>query len=537
MLLSLSSSAIIRTPCWERAIARRVLAGSASTNGTKSATTTTTANKSKPRPLFGVNASSSLKSFSSFPATESVTSTTTKVSPTVLHGPYGSGGTVVGFSKYDGVRYAFEKNFAERLELGAQLVVYERGKKVVDLYGYAPELENEEEHVNKTYDGDTLQCVWSSGKNMEAIALAMLVDRGLVAYEDLVSKHWPEFGVNGKQDLTVADVMRHSGGVPFVVDPDSVNYPEDTIRFSPQDVADFGVLEARISAAEKWPPPGAESPAYYHALSRGWIVNGILRRVDPEGRSVGNFMREEITNRLGVSYFCGLSKDEQTRTRADCTHSIDIADFSLGSPLYNAVFRILPALSGYRDSEIAENIKLAMHKDFAKIDWGLLNLKSFPPSIDFFNTVEGRSLEISSANMVGNARSMAKINAAMAGDGSIDGIRLLSERGVEESMDEVVSDDFIMPSHSTFGFSKGGFCSFKHTFLETVDPYHKRTFHPDDKEAYGNFQGWGGMGGSMSLWDRGRDISFAYCMTAAGLQMLGGKRTRRILLELQKATE
>ena len=49
--------------------------------------------------------------------------------------------------------------------------------------------------------------------------MAMLVDRGLVDYDDLVSEHWPEFGVHGKEEITVADVMRHEGGVPHLADP------------------------------------------------------------------------------------------------------------------------------------------------------------------------------------------------------------------------------------------------------------------------------------------------------------------------------
>ena len=162
--------------------------------------------------------SAAATSFSSF----SKESVTTEIAPIVKHGPFGSGGTVVGYSKYEGVRKAFEENFARRLELGAQLVVYEKGEKIIDLYGYAPETETQQQNgVKAGYDGDTLQCVFSSGKNMEAIAMAMLVDRGLVDYDDLVTKHWPEFGANGKDTITVADVMRHAGGVPLIVDPNS----------------------------------------------------------------------------------------------------------------------------------------------------------------------------------------------------------------------------------------------------------------------------------------------------------------------------
>lgn len=95
----------------------------------------------------------------------------------------------MGYSKHDGVRAAFEENFVRRLELGSQLVIYEKGEKIVDLYGYAPETEAKQNNMSTEYDGDTLQCVFSSGKNMEAIAMAMLVDRGLLSYDDLVTKH------------------------------------------------------------------------------------------------------------------------------------------------------------------------------------------------------------------------------------------------------------------------------------------------------------------------------------------------------------
>ena len=100
-----------------------------------------------------------------------------------------------------------------RLELGAQLVIYRKGEVVVDLCGAAPEAAG--------YTPETLQCVYSSGKNMEAVAVAMLVDRGQLSYESPVAHYWPEYGQHGKDNITVADVMRHEGGVPYLADPDA----------------------------------------------------------------------------------------------------------------------------------------------------------------------------------------------------------------------------------------------------------------------------------------------------------------------------
>ena len=62
---------------------------------------------------------------------------------------------------------------------------------VVDLHGCAP--------AAADYDGDTLQTVFSSTKCAAATVFALAQDRGLLRYDDLVSKHWPEFGCNGFQ--------------------------------------------------------------------------------------------------------------------------------------------------------------------------------------------------------------------------------------------------------------------------------------------------------------------------------------------------
>ena len=352
----------------------------------------------------------------------------------------------------------------------------------------------------------------------------MFVDRGLINYDDLVTKHWPEFGSNGKGDISIADVMRHAGGVPFVVDP---NNPNGTVTITPKDVVGDG-LEQLICKAKRF-PPSSTPQLCYHAHTRGWIVNGILRRVDPIGRSLGRFLKEEITDPLSkvcdsgeVKFFCGIPKEDQP--------NLTFAGINQGSRLYNATALIIPALAGFGDRVLAETSKVLLRKDVRRpvVSW----IKSPFSSFGYFDSPECRSMEYPSAGMFANARSMALVNAtAMAGDGSFDGVRLLSPKGVSNSMGDIVTRiDSAMDI--SYGLSRGGYGSFKDV---DVGSYHYRLSHPDDKAAYVGLMGWGGIGGSLSLVDRERDISFAYCMNAFGLSMLGGNRTRRILLELQKA--
>ena len=78
--------------------------------------------------------------------------------------------------------------------------MYKDGDLVVDLHGCAP--------AAADYDGDTLQNVFSSGKNLEAIAVMMLADSGLLRYEDKVADHWPAFARHGKGAISVEDALR-----------------------------------------------------------------------------------------------------------------------------------------------------------------------------------------------------------------------------------------------------------------------------------------------------------------------------------------
>ncbi len=79
---------------------------------------------------------------------------------------------------------------ADGHEIGSQFVVYRNGEKVVDLNG-------------GVMREDTLAVVFSSGKVVESLVAAMLVDRGLLEYDAPIAKYWPEFAQNGKEKITV----------------------------------------------------------------------------------------------------------------------------------------------------------------------------------------------------------------------------------------------------------------------------------------------------------------------------------------------
>merc|ERR1711983_295641 len=117
--------------------------------------------------------------------------------------------------------------------------------------------------------------------------MGLLYDKGLFKFEDKVSKHWPEFGQNGKEDITIADVMRHSSGLSYFTESLSSIKDAWTENLKKNKVGE--IIEKQ---APHYPEHPSGSKCEYHAMTRGLIVNEIVRRLDSEGRTMGEIYRE-----------------------------------------------------------------------------------------------------------------------------------------------------------------------------------------------------------------------------------------------------
>jgi CubicO group peptidase (beta-lactamase class C family) len=89
------------------------------------------------------------------------------------------------------VRAALAENLASRGEIGAAVVAYVEGRPVVDLWAGSAD-----QGQTRPWREDTIVNVFSVGKAFAAICLLRLVDTGLVALDDAVSRHWPGFAAH-----------------------------------------------------------------------------------------------------------------------------------------------------------------------------------------------------------------------------------------------------------------------------------------------------------------------------------------------------
>jgi len=382
------------------------------------------------------------------------------------------------------VKELFQEQFNKGEELSAQVCVYLKGQKVVDLAGSS---------VDPAYDADSLQTIWSSTKNLTALAMACLVDRGLLSYSDKVTKHWPEFGAQeGKELITVADVMRHEGGMP------QFNQQLDIEDSFPENIARNGVGRVIQEETPCWPESDKRE---YHAITRGFVAQEIFRRVEPSGRTIGQFLREEVLGPLGAEVFIGLSEQEQRKrhiANVEAPSDKDVEE-TAGKQGRSDV---MEALKKFRAYEGETEGKRKEHKDTWKQG----------DAISFWNTTACRRAEIPSAGGLASARGLAKVAGMLAAEGKADGKTFLGEAGFR-AMHDLPTEGWTFGMH-TF-YTQGGVNFYKDGRVEKGDAVKAGR---DGMIHYGQLvprglYGWGGYGGSVFLWDREKQLGFVYIPT------------------------
>ena len=382
------------------------------------------------------------------------------------------------------MRELMQRSLSPVKDKNLQLCVYVGEERVVDLWVSSD---------NDGFSADSLVNVFSSGKSVESILMATLVDQELLDFADPVSAYWPEFVGEGKDTLTVADVMRHEAGLAQL--DVSLSAPQlETLALKQNSVG-------RVLEAQSLRLPRAGSPREYHAVTRGWIANEIFRRIEPGRRTMGEFLREQISEPLGIDVYFDISADEARRLsrvqpRGLMSQLLD--SFVPGSQarrigltpfeLLKRARRVLAAVSGDRRPVLAVPLK--------GIDTEGLRV---------FDSPEYLQAQIPSAGAKCSARGLAKLAAAMANGGQIQGQTVLGRSAMEAVHADPVERSMTIMQNS---FTQGGLAQFKESDAA------KGPLEAGVSAGRGGFYGWFGLGGSVFQWHPKHRIGFAYVPTA-----------------------
>lgn len=351
---------------------------------------------------------------------------------------------------------------------GAAVCVYHRGSKVVDLWG------GFRDPGGDPWEEDTLAVCFSTTKGVTATALHICVDRGLVDYDDPVALHWPAFAQNGKEGITVRHLLCHEAGL----------YDAASLLESAEQLLDWEAMVVALERATPAHEPGTANG--YHAVTFGYLVGEVVRRVS--GMGITDFVRTQIAEPLGLDgCYVGLPRSELGRVSTlippPGEDPMNLGRGEGTSPL----------------AAVAESMGIEVSLEV------IADALGAPHTMQIMLDPESLLYPIPAANGCFTARSLARLYAALAGGGELDGVRLLSEETLARATevqntrpDKVI----IFPLHWRLG-------------------YHLVFTSAGTSE---NGFGHNGFGGSGGWADPDRQLSAALTLNALGSAIQGDPR-------------
>lgn len=364
--------------------------------------------------------------------------------------------------RFEQVREEFERNFAERDEVGASVSVTLDGEPVVDLWGGVAD-----PATGRAWEADTIGVLFSTSKGITATCVNLLIDRGQIDVDAPMSRYWPEFGQAGKEDIPVRVVLSHQGGLPGWEEP---------LPF--RGLYDWDDAVDRLARqAPMWQPGTAQG---YHAISIGHLAGELIRRVT--GKAVGAFLREEVAEPLGADLWIGLPAEHEDRVAPST-----IFDHS-------------------QDEKLHFNRLLAADPEHFRAK-AFINEGGWLTTPGELDTREAHAAELPAANAMANARALARMYAPLALDGSVDGVRLVKAESLPRMRyaQGISAYDLVLglSSSYTLAFSK----SWSNLHLDE-----EGTSVIIGENAFGT----PGAGGGIGFADTDARMSFGYSMNRHG---------------------
>lgn len=368
--------------------------------------------------------------------------------------------------EFEGLRHLMKDFIHSDQELGASLTVNIDGKNVIDIWGGY-----RDEAKTRLWDRDTIVNVWSVTKAISSLAVFILVDRGLLNFNEKVARYWPEFAANGKQDVEVRHIISHTSGVPAWEKPITL-----------EDIYDIDESTARLAAQAPWWAPGTASG--YHSLTHGHLIAELVRRVT--GKSLKQFIAEDIAAPLEADFQIGVPEKDYHRTAQIIPPPLPSSPRPAPSP--------------------GSVMERAMNAPAIKAEVS--------------ETTGWRNAQVAAAGGYGNSRSITSIMSILSLSGTINGLRFLSPETIQKIFEEQANGtDLVIGAKVRFG--TGFSLPAKDTIFDWV---------PTD----GHICGWGGWGGSMVLMDIDRRMTISYAMNKMQNVGLGSPNTKAYIAAVYK---
>jgi len=364
---------------------------------------------------------------------------------------------------------AFVANFNQRNEIGASIGVTLKGVPVLEAWGgYADTLSAT---PSVPWTRDTVSLVFSCTKGATALCAHTLIARGLLKLDKPVAYYWPEFAANGKSAITVRMVMQHAAGLAAI--PFSTPVPNGAW-------ADWTTMTALIAGIAPWWEPGTAHG--YHAMTFGWLVGELVRRVSSV--SIGQYFADQVATPLDIDFWIGTPADVLPRVSPMRANTEVLAN----DPFTARIFSDPTSLQ-------------------AAVFFNIGGWFGLPPSTPpAYNSTASLQAQIPAAGGVTNGRGLATMYAALANGGKLGSLRLLPA-DYAATLGAVYSAGLVDRTVLTSTrFGQG--------YHASID---NRAIGPGQSAIMGRTAfGHAGFGGSIGLADPQAQLSFGYTMNRMG---------------------
>ncbi len=254
---------------------------------------------------------------------------------------------------------------------------------------------------------DTPFLGFSTAKGVAATVMTMLIEQGIFAAEDRVCEHIPEFAANGKQRITIGDILDHSAGIPFLNGP-----------YRGFDLVLDEDLAARALAELKPSFPRGRF-RIYHAMTSGLVLRLLVRRAT--GRRMREHLRDQVLTPLGFRW---------------TNFGVDPAD----------VAAVVP---GVKTGPDPNRVATALARK--ALGGGMGGAARSPEATAAFLTAE-----LPSGNLVTTANELSRFYEILARGGELDGVRILSPEALREAVRPAPWLPGVAGRVSRAGFELGG---------------------------------------------------------------------------------
>ena len=369
---------------------------------------------------------------------------------------------------------------------GAAVCVYHQGECVVDLWG------GDRDRAGRAWRRETMAPSFSTTKGVASTLVHVMVDRGLLDYEDRVARFWPEFAQAGKGEITVRHVLAHQSGLYHI--RQMIDHADRML--------DWEHMVRAIERAEPAHAPGRRTG--YHGLTYGFLVGEILQRVT--GTPFPQLVRDTLARPLGLDgLFVGTPESELGRAaeliwpqRNELLARLPLGaighGLARGAELASAAFGGVLRRAGF-DIDLVSIFDALAPRGISSFDFG---------------SPESLRVAIPAGNGLFTARSLARMYAALANGGEIDGVRLLSRATLERASEEQTEG----PGRSVLPFDMRWRLGYHGVF----------TMRGAVSGAFGHF----GFGGSGAWADPTRNLAVGLIVNAGLGTPFGDTRIARL---------